>query len=202
MARGNNIEGSNSSPSAVAHATSKLSMKAIAIRNIAPGEEIVISCTESPPAKFGILQLTSCADIRMGLPSGARAQALAQAWGFTCNCPLCSAPKKEKAESDRRRERLSELTSIMTDDTTTYQQLVTFTQEALDIVERERLMTTSVELYVMLMNLYYGRGNLESAIKYGKLGMEIMELFEEPDSELMKEARENLEWLELEKGRV
>ncbi len=89
----------------------------------------------------------------------------------------------------------------MNDDTTPYQQLVALTDEALYIVKRERLMTTSVELYVMFMNLYYGWGDLASAIKYGKLGVEIMELFEEPDSELMKEAKENLQWLEEEKGR-
>jgi len=83
-----------------------------------------------------------------------------------------------------------------------YRDLVRLIDEALRIIKKEHIPTAAVEFYVLCMNIYYQLGDLDSAIKYGELAYETMLAFDEPDSPLMTEAKENLLRLASEKGPV
>ncbi|KAK1829346.1 SET domain-containing protein [Podospora conica] len=67
-----------------------LALEVVAYRDIAPGEELTHSY------------------LPLNLPSLTRTSRMKN-WGFTCTCPLCTAPIRERAESDVRRQRVDKI---------------------------------------------------------------------------------------------
>ncbi|KJR87495.1 uncharacterized protein SPSK_01700 [Sporothrix schenckii 1099-18] len=93
-----------------------LAVTVAAARDIAPGEEITVSCRSAHPVSQRIeednksttkgRQLTP-ADIPLGQTRAARQQALLR-WNFVCQCPLCAAAPADVDASDARRIRIDE----------------------------------------------------------------------------------------------
>lgn len=83
-----------------------------AFRDIHPGEEITISC-KLLPAPLPTLTLHREAkppeDIPLQEPSEDRKALLQKNWGFTCTCPLCTAPPSQLSADDARRSALKGL---------------------------------------------------------------------------------------------
>ncbi len=80
----------------------------IALRDIAPGEEITHSCKcsrSTPPSREHALTTRRAADIPLGVAYAERQEQI-RGWGFNCTCALCTAPDAQRRVSDRRRRRL------------------------------------------------------------------------------------------------
>ena len=73
-----------------------LALTVIAVRDIAPGEEITISYIEA------------------SMPRAERQERLAS-WGFRCTCPRCTLPDAEAADSDARIHQIAHLREALDD---------------------------------------------------------------------------------------
>ena len=115
---------------------------------------------------------------------------------------MCSAPAKERAASDQRRKRLIQLNGLLQNPETSSRNFGGLMKESLALLEKEHLPLTAVMFFVAFMNVYYDAGDIVSAIKWGEKAYEYMAAFDELDSPLMQEARENLERLRMERDGV
>ncbi|KAK0716092.1 hypothetical protein B0H67DRAFT_601447 [Lasiosphaeris hirsuta] len=156
---------------------SDLAMRAVATRDILPGEEITISY------------------IPLGMPTTHRLRSLAN-WGFNCTCALCTAPAAARDASDARRHRLVEVYYAMQEEGVSYADLVELTREFVETVEVERLDTKVGEYYQAFMRIYYNAGDAESALKYARLGLKYAEAFADPEGGFCQGFRADLRFLE------
>ncbi len=130
------------------------------------------------------------------MPTAYRARALAN-WRFNCTCSLCTAPARERAASDRRRERLVEILNTMeTDERTHYDDLVALTREFVGILERERMQSRAGEYYRTFMRVYWQFGDVESAIRYGQAALRYSAPFADPDSSFVAGLRDSIRYME------
>src|SRR5262245_1361199 len=138
-------------------------------------------------------------DIPMGMPYVFRARAL-EAWGFNCTCSMCTAPEAEREKSDTRRKRLVEITYTLSGQAGVqleYEDIVALSGELLQIAETERMERNMADYYANLMKLFYGYGDVEASIRFGKAALERLEGFggnwEDPFSRTLKEKLKVLE---------
>ncbi|KAK3360470.1 hypothetical protein B0T25DRAFT_130631 [Lasiosphaeria hispida] len=156
---------------------SDLAMRAVATRDILPGEEITISY------------------IPLGMPTPHRLRSLSN-WGFNCTCALCTSPPAARDASDTRRHRLVEVYYAMQEPGVSYEELVELTREFVQTVEVERLDTKIGEYYQAFMRIYYNAGDAESALKYARLGLKYSEAFADPEGGFCSGLRADLKFLE------
>jgi len=130
------------------------------------------------------------------MPTRFRHKALRN-WGFTCTCPLCSAPAQARQASDERRERLVQiLLSLDEDAGLTYDHLINLTYEFVQLLETERMIVKVGEYYQIFMRVYYQRfGDAESALRYGETALRYAETFADPDGGFCGGLRDDIELL-------
>lgn len=117
-------------------------------------------------------------------------------WGFNCSCDLCAAPAEAREASDERRERLMEIYYAMQDESTTYDKLVEFTREFIELVQIERLLAKVSAYYQTFMRLYFNLGDAVSAQRYGKIALALAEIFGDPEGGFCSGLRRDLGLLE------
>ncbi|ORY60961.1 uncharacterized protein BCR38DRAFT_497073 [Pseudomassariella vexata] len=135
-----------------------LAVSIIAGREIQPGEEITISY------------------IPVTKPSAER-QRLLSRWGFNCTCSLCKSSKSALASSDYRRTKIETMrqdvvAAVEARDGT---MAVKLTHEVLRLARVERLEELIPEQYEILARIYWVAGDKESATKYAKMSLDVLE---------------------------
>lgn len=132
-----------------------LTMSAMSLRDIEPGEEITISYAE-----FGTMY-------------GQRQHSLLHNWGFRCTCALCTAPPEELLASDRRRERIGyirqEIVELVHD--RQFEKAISLSKEMIDLVLKEELVAHLAEHYEVLARLYYAARDRANTEKYARLAI-------------------------------
>ncbi|KAK4192324.1 hypothetical protein QBC35DRAFT_374058 [Podospora australis] len=132
--------------------SSAMAMEVVALRNIAPGEEVAHSYA---PLGYTLEER----------------KAVLRSWGFQCRCALCSAPERERQISDSRRERLLEIHQLLNKASELqggYQRVDELVREALALVDQEELQPQLVEYYQQFAKAYMAIGDLQQAREFVK----------------------------------
>ncbi|KAJ9165299.1 SET domain-containing protein [Coniochaeta hoffmannii] len=138
-----------------------LTMSAVSIRDIEPGEEITISYAE-----FGTMY-------------GQRQHSLLHNWGFRCTCALCTAPSAELIPSDRRRGRIGDIRQQIVElvQSKQFDRAVAMSKEMIDLVLKEELVAHLGEHYEVLTRLYYALRDATNTKKYARLAIAELERY-------------------------
>ncbi|KAK4124437.1 SET domain-containing protein [Parathielavia appendiculata] len=124
---------------------SNMAMEVVALRDVSVGEEITHSYAP------------------LGHTYEERKRAL-QAWGFRCNCALCSTRTVERDLSDSRRERLREVhLTLGQAERLGSQRVAELVREAMSLIEQEELDPQLVEYYQQFAKAYLDTNHLERA---------------------------------------
>ncbi|KAK1752204.1 hypothetical protein QBC47DRAFT_416682 [Echria macrotheca] len=177
----------------------RLSIEAITIREIQPGEELTISYI--PP----------------DLPTPIRQSLLKTHYFFTCTCALCSSSSSSSSspsgnESDENRQRINQLRSFL-ESTRHLQPARDAADELLALAEKEGLDFRMREYLNELMLTFYRLGDLDGAVGYAEEALRrAVELGgnsgggdggdeEEGEDEFVRAVRANLDVLRAMRGR-
>ena len=119
-------------------------------------------------------------------------------WGFNCTCSLCSMGLEEQHTSDDRRERIADIYDLMKQQQATgkLEDLRELAAEFEELVKLEQLEVRWGEYYQLFMAIFFRAGDLESAIKYGKLSLRNSETFADPDGVFCSNLRRDLKMLD------
>ncbi|KAB5583569.1 hypothetical protein GE09DRAFT_1212148 [Coniochaeta sp. 2T2.1] len=130
-----------------------LSMSAVALRDIEPGEEATISYAE------------------FGTTYGQRQHALLHTWGFRCTCELCTSSSEVLVASDKRRGRIGEIREEIVGlvREARFGRAIEMSQEMIELVLREELVAHLGEHYEVLTRLYYAVRDREGTERYARL---------------------------------
>jgi len=154
-------------------------MRAVAFRDIQPGEEINISCPDPPIPPFPLPMLTRRPDSDFGLTYKERQNVLLRRWGFRCTCSLCNGTHEDIVASDRRRKRLldlrQELTAMVSN--MDYMKAIEAYPEVMRLVEKEHLAEHMGEHYEVLARFHLAANNRGSAEKYARMALAEIEQF-------------------------
>jgi len=153
-------------------------MRAVAFRDIHPGEEINISCrwtskrTQKRPNSDFL-------DADFGLTFKERQNILLRRWGFRCTCSLCNATHADIVASDRRRKRLIDLRQELMAmvNNLDYMAAIEAYPEVMALVEREGLAEHMGEHYEVLARFHLAAGNRAFAEKYALMALDELERF-------------------------
>lgn len=77
-----------------------------------------------------------------------------------------------------------------------YDKLVSYTREFVDLVQIERLFPKVGEFYQQFMRLYFAFGDVESAYKYARTALKFAEIFSDPEGGFCVGLRRDLEYLQ------
>lgn len=80
----------------------------------------------------------------------------------------------------------------MQDESTSYNRLVELTGEFIELAKTERLLAKIGEYYQVIMRIYYGFGDLETARKYGRASLKFAEIFTDPEGQFCSGLRRDL----------
>ncbi|KAK2066535.1 hypothetical protein P8C59_000342 [Phyllachora maydis] len=143
------------------HAT--MAHRIYAMRDISPGEEITISY------------------INTMRPRAERQERLKE-WGFTCTCPLCSAPPAVVAASDGRIDLANELFLELQNYLPESRGSPQMAELVISLFEQEKLWSFINGAFTLAALEYAGAGEPWMAIKYASLSLEWSILSAGPDS--------------------
>jgi GTP1/Obg family GTP-binding protein len=113
-------------------------------------------------------------------------------YNFQCTCSLCSAPPAKKQASDRRRERILAIKELLKVQQTSDDETVELTREFLRLVQQENLVDKLKDYYQDLMRVYYGFGDIDSAIYFADAALQKAEEFGDGEDEFKRAIRSNL----------
>ncbi|KAI1488303.1 hypothetical protein F5X96DRAFT_685564 [Biscogniauxia mediterranea] len=146
-----------------------LAMEIVAYRDINEGEELTTSYTP------------------LNLLSDQR-QPLIREWGFNCTCTLC-ASRKERETSDRRRTEMQRLLEELDEPRFQHHSAISErVDKILDLCDEEGLMAQVGDFYAIVADVYYRRGDLESAERYGKMAVDELRYYAGYDHERTRNA--------------
>ncbi len=99
-----------------------------------------------------------------------------QQWGFTCRCPLCTAPQSEIDASDARRQQIETLRehAVQAFQAGRPYQALRFTRQVVKLLPGEELFPLYGEAYENLARIFYvlrDRGNAE---KYANMSLAVL----------------------------
>ncbi|KAB5585560.1 hypothetical protein GE09DRAFT_1071108 [Coniochaeta sp. 2T2.1] len=159
-----------------------LSMSAVALRDIEPGEEVTISYAE------------------FGTTYGQRQHALLHTWGFRCTCELCTSSSEVLVTSDKRRGRIGEIREEIVElvRERRFGRAIEMSEEMIELVLREELVAHLGEHYEVLTRLYYAVRDREGTERYARLAIGELEKYggEEVYGATLAELREILAGVE------
>lgn len=138
-----------------------LTMSAVSLRDIEPGEEINISYAE------------------FGTAYGQRQHSLLHNWGFRCTCALCTAPSDELVASDRRRGRIGDIRQEVVElvQEKQFDRAISMSKEMIDLVLKEELVAHLGEHYEVLARMYYAVWDRDNTAKYARLAIADLEQY-------------------------
>jgi hypothetical protein len=181
--------------SVIRFSTRRLTMEAIAYRDISVGEELSISCqilpSRHPPHRgkpdTRPALLTFCPDTPLNMVTEDRKQLLRR-WNFDCACALCSSPERSAA-SDRNRLRIQAILEAMDNpENREYDSLSVATEEMMEIVEVEGLQAQVADFYRILAEAYSQTGFPATARRFAAMSAKKYEEFVGIDSEQLQTA--------------
>lgn len=125
-------------------------------------------------------------------------KAVLQAWGFQCNCTLCTASTKERNLSDSRRERLLDIHSLILSQATelSTQRIGELILEAVHLIEKEQLEPQLVEYYQQFAKAYMMIRDFRRAREFAALADQMWLFYGGPEHENIEGMRQLWQTLE------
>ncbi|RYO73756.1 hypothetical protein DL766_000568 [Monosporascus sp. MC13-8B] len=142
--------------------------KVIAVRDIAPGEELTISY-------YDPLQ-----------PSSERRQRLSRDWGFACSCRSCTAGTQQIAESDKRIEEVHQLWKELDDYTSNSKATPEKAERLVQLYKQEGIYGRLHEAYYRAAVEWIGVGNAGKAAEHASRCIDRGRTFRGPDRPFIK----------------
>lgn len=102
----------------------------------------------------------------------ARQETLLKSWGFTCTCPVCSAPYKLTQASDARIDAITELQDELVDRTTRSKGSPDLAEKLISLLHQERLWTLVHDGYFTAAVEYSGVGDVKKTKEYAMLALQ------------------------------
>jgi len=171
-----------------------LTMEAVAVKDVAEGEELTISCAVPPSTPDTPCQTSPnlFSDIPTDLPTEIRSGMLEGIYNFNCTCSLCTAPSGERELSDRQRNQIIAIRQVLVDPETTLVKALDLATELLALAQKEGLDIKLKDYYNELMRVFFKLKDVDSALEFAEAALEKAEEFGGGDDEFKVAIRSNV----------
>ncbi|KAK3319429.1 hypothetical protein B0H66DRAFT_498617 [Apodospora peruviana] len=151
----------------------RLTIEIVSYHAIEAGEEIVMSY------------------VPLAIKHDERRRYLKDNWGIDCKCSLCQASEFDIKESETSRNRINELRDTILDARKErfFQDAINIAEDWLMISEWERVAPLTPEYHDILAELYFLKGDMVNATRYGRMSLDGWVRFGSVDDEQLEKAR-------------
>ncbi|KAK4445458.1 hypothetical protein QBC34DRAFT_472363 [Podospora aff. communis PSN243] len=152
----------------------RLTVEIVSHSAIEPGDEILINYTPT------------------GMPHTDRRRFLHENWDIDCSCSLCRANETTISDSEAARKQMDDLRETMMEARTNkfYKDAITIANDWMYYCEFEGLSPLQMELWDILADLNFLRGDLDNAIRYARMALDGWVKLGSVDDTQLENARE------------
>jgi hypothetical protein len=131
-------------------------------------------------------------DTPLGMAHADRRRFLLENWDIDCSCSLCRAEQTAISDSEAARKQMDDLRGTMVEARTNkfYKDAITIANDWMYYCEFEGLSPLQMELWDILADLHFLKGDLESAIRYARMALDGWVKFGSVDDSQLESARE------------
>jgi hypothetical protein len=144
------------------------------VRNIYPGEEILINCKHPYHTPLHHHPLTTPPDTDSEYTWDERQAATMVSWGFACQCSVCRQPKLHVAASDKRLRMIKALKGLLNDWTEDKPDRAQMAELMVTLYEQERLDVPIAQAYEAAAYAYSVVGDEFATMTWASKAVEAM----------------------------
>jgi hypothetical protein len=154
-------------------------VEVFALRKIDIGEEISFSCTMASSLGRSRLIFT---DVPLEMSQKRRTAALKDHWGFKCTCSACTASSDAIADSDGRREEITEIQNALGGTAEDPESLLGLLEQLLKLYDDEGLITPKPRYYEIAAYTANQLGDEYAATSYAQMAFRHWSIVAGPES--------------------